>query len=92
MWNLIYTQSLLSDVKSEITAVCDYIKEVDYCVDITAAVEKRRALLNQKAKLITILESMHNTLKCNDMDAYICRKVTTLSLIKEYQLLTNTNA
>ena len=89
MWNLEYTQAVIKDIQSELTGVCDYIKDVDYDVDISAAIKKRHALLGKEAKLNMILQSMQDTLECGDMDDYISRKMTTMSLIKEYQQLTD---
>lgn len=87
MWNLHYTQSLISDLQSEIIAINDYIKEVDYDVDISKCSEKRHALIGKEAKLIMILESMQSTMECGDMDDYINRKNLTRVLIKEYEQL-----
>lgn len=87
MWNLQYTQSLISDIQSEIIAINDYIKEVDFDVDINKSTTKRHALIGKEAKLIMILESMQSTMECGDMDDYINRKNLTRVLIKEYEQL-----
>jgi len=87
MWNLHYTQSLISDVQSEIIAINDYIKEVDYDVDTTKSTTPRQSLIGKEAKLIMILESMQSTMECGDMDDYINRKNLTRMLIKEYEQL-----
>ena len=89
MWNIPYTQDLISDLQCQLQDRESYMRDADFSTNLVSSEKKRQVLISDITRLEEILKEMNKCLALGDsgsMNDYVAQKALVYTLIEKYKL------